>query len=203
MMLRTLALLPFLFLTPACERAQSPVQSGKTAAASVASQPLPTITALLPGRWETTTDIAALEDTTYTGLESDGLRAIADTLGGRKLTSLMCLPVDQARSPNALVIGGREFGACSFESFSLHRGTLDAVLTCVRPGQPGRALIAAHGRYAGASFTLDTVTRIEPETPYDDVKGPMPTPDSKPVRFHTRITGVHKGDCPAGEEVAQ
>lgn len=202
MTMRLLALLPLILLA-GCEKMSDPVQSGKRAAATAAGRERPIVTALQPGLWETTTEIAALDPQARAALETADARAIADKLGGQKQVSMACLSADQARSPNALVIGGREQGQCSFESFSLNRGALDAVLTCTWPGKAGRTLIAAHGRYGGTAFTLDTVMRIETDTPYDSIKGPMPTAKEPPVRFHTHITGTLKGACPAGEEIAQ
>ncbi|MEY3704222.1 MAG: hypothetical protein RLZZ561_1842 [Pseudomonadota bacterium] len=202
MMMRMLALVPLILLA-GCEKMSDPVQSGKRAAATAAGRERPIVTALQPGLWETTTEIAVLEPEARAALENDDARALADKLGGQKQVSMACLSADQARSPNALVIGGRDQGQCSFESFSLNRGTLDAVLTCAQPGKVGRTLIAAHGRYGGTDFALGTVMRIETDTPYDSVKGPMPTAKAPPVRFHTRITGTLKGACPSGEEIAQ
>ena len=202
MMLRMLALVP-LTLLASCEKMSDPVQSGKRAAATAAGRERPIVTALQPGLWETTTDIAVMNADVRAALETSKARALADRLGGQKQVSTACLSADRARGPNALVIGGREHGQCSFESFSLNRGTLDAVLTCTQPGKAGRTLIAAHGSYGGTEFDLNTVMRIELDTPYDSVKGPMPTATTSPVRFHTRITGTLKGACPAGEEIAQ
>ena len=202
MTMRLLALVPLILLA-GCEKMSDPVQSGKRAAATAAGRERPVVTALQPGLWETTTEIAALDPQARAALETADARALADKLGGQKQVSAVCLSADQARSPNALVIGGREQGQCSFESFSLNRGTLDAVLTCAHPGKVGRTLIAAHGSYAGTAFDLNTVMRIESDTPYDSVKGPMPKAKAPPVRFHTRITGTLKGSCPAGEEIAQ
>jgi len=202
MTMRLLALVPLIFLA-ACEKMSDPVQSGKRAAASAAGRERPIVMALQPGLWETTTEIADLDPQARAALETADARAIADKLGGQKQVSMTCLSADQARSPNALVIGGRDQGQCSFESFSLNRGTLDAVLTCAHPGKVGRTLIAAHGSYAKTAFALNSVMRIESDTPYDSVKGPMPKAKAPPVRFHTRITGTLKGSCPAGEEIAQ
>ncbi|NBU83809.1 MAG: DUF3617 family protein [Sphingomonadaceae bacterium] len=202
MTMRLLALVPLIFLA-GCEKMSDPVQSGKRAAATAAGRERPIVTALQPGLWETTTEIAVMDADARAALETSDARALADKLGGERRVSLACLTADQARSPNALVIGSRDQGQCSFESFSLNRGTLDAVLACSKPGKAGRTLIAAHGSYAGTAFALDTVLRIEPDTPYDSVKGPMPKAKAPPVRFHTRITGALKGACPAGEEIAQ
>ena len=127
MTLRLLALVPLILLA-GCEELSDPVQSGKRAAATAAGRERPVVTALQPGLWETTTEIAALDPQARAALEASDARALADKLGGQKQVSAVCLSADQARSPNALVIGGREQGQCSFESFSLNRGTLDAVL---------------------------------------------------------------------------
>ncbi|MBU6251847.1 MAG: DUF3617 family protein [Alphaproteobacteria bacterium] len=202
MTLRFTALL-LLLLPAACEKASNPVQTGKTAAASAAAQSTPVITALTPGFWHTSLVADSIDLSDYPAALSKADRMLAEKLGGTAQKGAMCVSAEQARSPNATLIGGRESGACSFESFSLYRGTLDAVITCAHPGKAGRTLIAAHGPYAGDGFSLDAVVRIEPDTPYDTLKGPMPKSEKPPIRFHAKITGDHQGACPAGEDVAQ
>ena len=202
MTLRLIALM-LLLLPAACEKAPNPVQSGKSAAASAAAQTTPIVTALTPGFWHTNLVADSIDLSEYPDTLSRADRMLAEKMGGTAQNASMCVSADQARSPNATLIGGRESGACSFESFSLYRGTLDAVITCAHPGKPGRTLIAAHGPYEGQNFALDAVVRIEPDVPYDTLKGPMPKSEKPPIRFHVKITGEHKGDCPAGEDVAQ
>jgi hypothetical protein len=202
MILRLTALL-LLLLPAACDKAANPVQSGKTAAAAAARQSTPVMTVLRPGFWQTRLIADSIDLTSYPAPLSQADRMLADKLSNKTQTAAMCLSAEQARSPNATVIGGRDSGACSFESFSLYRGTLDAVITCAHPGKIGRTLIAAHGPYEGSDFALEAVVRIEPDMPYDTLKGPMPKSEKPPIRFHATITGKHQGDCPAGEDVAQ
>lgn len=202
MTLRLTALL-LLLLPAACDKASNPVQSGKTAAATAARQSMPVPTVLTPGFWQTSFLADTIDLSDYPEPLSKADRMLAERLSSTAQNSAMCLSAEQARSPNASVIGGRESGACSFESFSLYRGTLDAVITCTHPGKAGRTLIAAHGPYDGQDFALEAVVRIEPDMPYDTLKGPMPKSEKPPIRFHATITGKHQGDCPAGEDVAQ
>lgn len=205
MLMRPALCLPLILLAPlaACEKAVSPAASGKRAAADAAGRTLPRVSALEPGLWETRAQIGMIDASERALLDNPAALALADQLGGQEKTATMCLSPDEARSPNAMVIAGRMQAACSFESFSLHGGTLDAVLTCTVPGKQGRTLIAAHGDYGGKTFALDAVLRLEPDMPADTGKGPMPTTQSPPVRFHTKILGTHKGACPAGEDVAR
>jgi hypothetical protein len=202
MTLRSLTLVALLLLA-ACEKTPNPVQSGKSAAASAASHPTRVVTALSPGLWQTDQVFDPVDFAAYETPLTDADRAVAEKLGGKIQTGSMCVSANDARSPYAPVIAGQEAGQCNFESFSLDRGTLDAVIACVRPNKPGRTLIVAHGNYSGTSFALDAVVRVEPRTPYDTIKGPMPEADKEPIRLHARITGRYKGACPAGEDVAQ
>lgn len=205
MKLRAALCLPplMLALLAGCEKAAGPAESGKRAAASAAGQAAPMVTALVPGLWETTSTIGMIDAAERAALETPEALKLADELGGQQKKAAMCLSPDQARSPHAKVIAGQVEGQCSFESFSLYKGTLDAVLTCAVPGKKGRTLIAAHGNYQGKAFALDAVLRLEPDMPFDTGKGPMPSTQSPPVRFHTKIVGTYKGECPAGEDVAQ
>lgn len=202
MNLRLSALAPLLLLA-ACEKTPNPVQSGKTAAASAASHPVRVISALAPGLWQINQVFDPVNLDAYPAPLTATDRAAVLQLSGKTQTGSLCVSADNARSPYAPLIAGQEAGQCNFESFSLDRGTLDAVIACVRPNQPGRTMIVTHGSYRGAAFALDAVVRVEPRTPYDTIEGPMPEADKQPIRLRARITGRHMGACPAGEDVAQ
>ncbi|MFM7027988.1 MAG: DUF3617 domain-containing protein [Chakrabartia sp.] len=202
-MIRRSMALGLILALAACEKTPNPVQSGKSAAASAASHSAQVSTLLAPGLWQIDQSIDPTDFERAQEALADGRQQMAEKLIGPRQTSSMCLSVDQARSPSAAVIAGRDAGQCSFESFSRNRETLDAVITCVHANKPGRTLLAVHGTYQGTRFLLDAVMRLEPNTPFDTMKGPMPTADAEPIRMHTRIEGSFKGECPAGEDVAQ
>lgn len=202
MNLRLLPLALVLMLA-ACEKTPNPVQSGKSAAASAASHPVRVVTALTPGLWQIDQVYDPVDVDAYpTPLSATDKAAVLE-LSGKRQTETLCLSADNARSPYVPLIAGQNTGQCNFESFSLDRGTLDAVIACFRPNQPGRTMIVTHGSYRGAAFALDAVVRVEPRTPYDTIEGPMPEMDKQPIRLRARMTGRHMGACPAGEDVAQ
>ena len=110
---------------------------------------------------------------------------------GRTQTQTMCVTPEQARGPSSQLIGGSASGDCSFETFSLLRGTLNAVMTCRKQGEAGQLVVATNGAYAGDTVELESVMRVE-ET--------LDQPKEKALRFIAKVAGKRTGECPATKE---
>lgn len=152
-----------------------------------AAEKVETIT---PGLWTVTTEIT---DVRIPGVEHADPRiadAMMQQMKGRTQTQTTCVTPDQARGPSSELIGGTANGACSFETFSLLRGTLNAVMTCRKEGDPGQLVVATNGTYAGDKVELDSVMRVE-ET--------LDQPKDKALRFVAKVSGKRTGDCPANK----
>jgi uncharacterized ParB-like nuclease family protein len=159
--------------------------NASVAEANAAAEKVETIT---PGQWTVTTEITDVRLPAMEGEDRQMADAMTQQMKGRTQTQTSCVTPEQARGPNSTLIGGTNNGACSFESFSLLRGALNAVLTCRKEGNPGQMVIATSGTYGGDKVDLETVMRVE-ET--------LDQPKDKALRIVSTVTGRRIGDCPA------
>ncbi len=159
--------------------------NASVADANAAAEKVETIT---PGQWTVTTEITDVRLPGVEGEEPQMADAMMQQMKGRTQTQSTCVSPDQARGPNSALIGGTANGACSFETFSLLRGALNAVLTCRKDDSAGQMVIAVSGTYGGDQFDLESVTRVE-ET--------LDQPKDKALRVVSTVTGHRTGDCAA------
>ncbi len=159
--------------------------NASVAEANAAAEKVETIT---PGQWTVTTEITDVRLPGVEGEEPQMADAMMQQMKGRTQTQSTCVSPDQARGPNSALIGGTANGACSFETFSLLRGALNAVLTCRKEDAAGQMVVAVSGTYGGDQFDLESVTRVE-ET--------LDQPKDKALRVVSTVTGHRTGDCPA------
>lgn len=165
--------------------------NASVAQVQAATEKVETIT---PGLWTVTTEITEVR---LPGLESED-RQMADAMSqqmvGRKQTQTSCVTPEQARGPSSALIGGDANGVCSFETFSLLRGTLNAVMTCRKQGDPGQMVIATNGTYGGDKVELESVMRVEES---------LDQPKDKAMRLVSKVTGHRTGACPAKTDAAK
>lgn len=159
--------------------------NASVADANAAAEKVQTIT---PGQWTVTTEITDVRLPGVEGEEPQMADAMMRQMKGRTQTQSTCVSPDQARGPNSALIGGTANGACSFETFSLLRGALNAVLTCRKDDAAGQMVVAVSGTYGGDQFDLESVTRVE-ET--------LDQPKDKALRVVSTVTGHRTGDCAA------
>lgn len=159
--------------------------NASVAEANAAAEKVQTIT---PGKWTVTTEITDVRLPGVEGEEPQMADAMMRQMKGRTQTQSTCVSPDQARGPNSALIGGTDNGACSFETFSLLRGALNAVLTCRKDDAAGQMVVAVSGTYGGDQFDLESVTRVE-ET--------LDQPKDKALRVVSTVTGHRTGDCAA------
>ncbi len=159
--------------------------NASVADANAAAEKVETIT---PGQWTVTTEITDVRLPGVEGEEPQMADAMMQQMKGRTQTQSTCVSPDQARGPNSALIGGTANGACSFETFSLLRGALNAVLTCRKDDAAGQMVVAVSGTYGGNQFDLESVTRVE-ET--------LDQPKDKALRVVSTVTGHRTGDCAA------
>lgn len=148
------------------------------------------VQAITPGQWEVVTEITEVRLPGLEGADPGIADAMAAQMKGRTQTQTSCVTPEQARGPSSALIGGDANGACSFESFSLLRGKLNAVMTCRKPGDPGQMVVATNGTYAGDVVALESVMRIEQT---------LDQPKEKAMRLVAKVTGRRTGDCQSNE----
>lgn len=159
--------------------------NASVAEAHQASEKVETIT---PGQWTVTTEVTEVRLPAVAEEDRQMADAMAQQMKGRTQTQTSCVSPEQARGPSSALIGGTANGACSFETFSLLRGALNAVMTCRKEGDPGQMVVATSGTYGGDKVDLESVTRVE-ET--------LDQPKDKALRIVSTVTGRRTGDCPA------
>ncbi len=145
------------------------------------------VEAITPGQWTVTTEITEVRLPAVAEEDRQMADAMAQQMKGRTQTQTSCVSPEQARGPSSALIGGTANGACSFETFSLLRGALNAVMTCRKEGDPGQMVVATSGTYGGDKVDLESVTRVE-ET--------LDQPKDKALRIVSTVTGRRTGDCP-------
>ena len=145
------------------------------------------VEAITPGQWTVTTEITEVRLPAVAEEDRQMADAMAQQMQGRTQTQTSCVSPEQARGPSSALIGGTANGACSFETFSLLRGALNAVMTCRKEGDPGQMVVATSGTYGGDKVDLESVTRVE-ET--------LDQPKDKALRIVSTVTGRRTGDCP-------
>ena len=145
------------------------------------------VEAITPGQWTVTTEITEVRLPAVAEEDRQMADAMAQQMKGRTQTQTSCVSPEQARGPSSALIGGTANGACSFETFSLLRGALNAVMTCRKEGAPGQMVVATSGTYGGDKVDLESVTRVE-ET--------LDQPKDKALRIVSTVTGRRTGDCP-------
>ena len=158
--------------------------NASVAEAHQASEKVETIT---PGQWTVTTEITEVRLPAVAEEDRQMADAMAQQMKGGTQTQTSCVSPEQARGPSSALIGGTANGACSFETFSLLRGALNAVMTCRKEGDPGQMVVATSGTYGGDKVDLESVTRVE-ET--------LDQPKDKALRIVSTVTGRRTGDCP-------
>jgi len=158
--------------------------NASVAEAHQASEKVETIT---PGQWTVTTEVTEVRLPAVAEEDRQMADAMAQQMKGRTQTQTSCVSPEQARGPSSALIGGTANGACSFETFSLLRGALNAVMTCRKEGDPGQMVVATSGTYGGDKVDLESVTRVE-ET--------LDQPKDKALRIVSTVTGRRTGDCP-------
>lgn len=160
------------------------VTNASVAEVQKAAEKVETIT---PGLWTVTTTISDVRLPAVGDTDPKMAGAMVRQMLGRTQTQTSCVTPEDARGPSSALIGGTTHGACSFETFSLLRGTLNAVMTCRRDGEPGQLVVATNGTYAGDKVDLESVMRVE-ET--------LDQPKDRALRFVAKVEGTRTGDCP-------
>lgn len=181
-------LLPAILLA-GCGKSPDDIEMKNASVADVqkAAAKVETIT---PGQWEVTTEITDVRLPGVAGTDPKIAEAMTQQMKGRSQTQTSCVTPDQARGPSSALIGGDTNGACSFETFSLLRGRLNAVMTCRKDGEPGQMVIATNGTYAGDTIELESVMRVEQT---------LNQPKEQAMRLAAKVTGRRTGDCPASK----
>lgn len=108
---------------------------------------------LKPGKW---TVSARVTDVKTTGMPPEVAKAFQQ-MQARGQTAELCMTEEEAKKPNARMLGGDAPKDCRFETFEMGKGVMKSVLACNRPGEGGTARITTDGSYSSDTYKVKTV----------------------------------------------
>lgn len=137
---------------------------------------------LTPGRWETTVEIVDLK---MEGLPGDPPAGMMDSILGTKTTIKSCITKEQAEKPNADFLSARQDASCTYSSFDMTNGLINAAMTCRGKQQPGEMKLSMTGKYGADSYEMNQEVNMAGYQP------------GMSMLMKSKVTGRHIGDCPA------
>lgn len=114
-------------------------------------------TSLKAGKWQVS---ARVFDVKTSGMPPEVAKAF-EQMQARGQTAELCLSEEDAKKPNARMLGGDAPQDCRFETFEMGGGVMKSVMNCARPGQGGKARIATDGSYSPETYKVKTVMSAE------------------------------------------
>jgi hypothetical protein len=117
-------------------------EAAKRKAAADASKTLQ----LLPGQWESTTEVTKVTQ------QDKAARPAIDTPAGTKSTASVCLTEADVKNPPASLLAGSDAYRCRSNNMYVSGGTLNTSLECSRKGLNGVVRMSIAG-----SYTADTI----------------------------------------------
>ncbi len=163
--MRAYALIPLCFVA-ACSAEAGADQKAK-----------PATLALDAGQWETTTEVTRLD------VVDGGTPAVAMAVGDKIVTS-NCVGAEEVKKPAAVVFAGIDKADCSYDTFYMSRGRLNAAMTCTQPGLGGKMMVSTDGNFTATGFEATSDMRTILSGPGD-------------VSVATKVSGRRTGDCTA------
>jgi hypothetical protein len=101
---------------------------------------------LMAGQWETKSLIRSIA---ASGLPAESKEEIK----GTEAAIVQCLPEEDRARPTPRFFTGSDEGECSYGSFSMKDGKIDAAMACT--GTPGSLNFALSGTYTQTSYDID------------------------------------------------
>jgi Protein of unknown function (DUF3617) len=143
--------------------------------------------ALTPGQWSTTTEIVSVDMPGMPEKEkSTMMAAMSKAMIGKKNVAESCVTPEQAKKPNAAMFAGADSGNCTFESFSMANGRMDAVMKCAAPGRPGEMKMTMGGKYGGDTYELASEINMS---------GMTGAPGNGAMTIKANNSGKRVGEC--------
>lgn len=139
---------------------------------------------LEPGNWKTTVEIVSVDIPGMTGENKAMADAMSKGLMGRTNVTEHCVTKEIADKPPSEMLGGS--GACTFETFRLSGGSMDARMVCKKDEMGGAMTMQVNGSYGGARYNLTSEMTME--------GGPSSQGPGKMV-IKARTTGERTGAC--------
>ncbi|WP_343520789.1 DUF3617 domain-containing protein [Sphingomonas sp.] len=140
-----------------------------------------------PGEWET--------QIKFVSVDVPGMpKAQADMMGQQmakmsETTHKTCITAEMVSKPPSEMFGGKAGSGCTYDTYELAGGKLNAVMTC-KPQGAGEMKATTTGTINSTSYELTS----------DTVMSGMPgMPGEGKMTSKTQIIGKRIGDCPAAK----
>ena len=132
-----------------------------------------------PGQWRVVSEIRLAEMKGMPEAVAAQMKASME----RKSTDLQCITPEEVKKPD--VFAGKQDGSCTYESFEMGGGKIDAVMHC-GAGDGGRMTMTMKGSYSPRAYTVDATMDTGSAGGVQGMK----------MAMHSTATRI--GDCPAG-----
>ena len=141
---------------------------------------------LNPGAWSTTVEIVDVKLGGLTPKDAQMAETISRAMKGQKKTTETCLTPEQSKKSVTEMFAGRNADNCTYESFKMSDGNMDAVMSCAPPGGQGKMTLSMKGRYGADSY--DMAVQM-------DGSGMPGSPPGASMTMVGKNSGKRTGDC--------
>lgn len=145
------------------------------------------------GQWATTSEIVSVD---IAGLPTESKEmgtAMSKAMVGRKNNFESCVTEDEAKKPAAGLFAGGDKGSCTYDSFSMSGGKLNAVMSCSSPTGPGKMTMAMDGIYGDETYAMNVSMKM----------AGAPGMQGSGMTIKAKNSGKRTGECKKGEGAAQ
>jgi Protein of unknown function (DUF3617) len=142
-----------------------------------------------PGQWAVSSEILAVDMPGMPAKEKEMMAAMTKAMVGQKTVNESCISPEQAAKPNAEMFAANGGGSCTFETFTIFSGKMNAVMDCAAPGgAAGKMHLVMSGQYGGDSYDITSEIKMS-GMPSGSAAGGM--------TITSRSSGKRSGACKA------
>jgi hypothetical protein len=130
-----------------------------------------------PGQWEISFAIDKMD--------MPGMPAGAMDHAKQAQKTSTCITPEQAAKPAGDLFAGKGSGACTFDTFTMAGGKLNAAMSCKQPNMPGTSKTIMSGTYGSTEFSNEVTSSVSG------------MPGGQTMTIHATSSGHRIGECPA------
>ena len=162
------------FALAACSSGDT-VEAENESAESVAKRVAESDIKPLPGKWESTMSLQSIE---IPGMPAE-MQDMMKQRMGKMNTTTSCLTAEQVEKPNADFFGPGEGSGCTYNSFKMGGGKIDADMTCQQQGMTQNMQMT--GTYSEEHYSMNM-------TADGEVQG-------QPMKMAMKVESSRVGEC--------
>lgn len=137
---------------------------------------------ITPGQWTNETEILSIDMSGVPEAEKPMLAAVTKAMVGKKQSFSNCVSEEEAKRPAAGMFSGGNKGDCTYDSFAMAGGKMDAVMTCKGKGGPGAMNMTLSGTYSDTDYAMNVTMKVSGQ-------------GQPAMAFKARNTGKRTGAC--------